>query len=155
MLRTMEFDLGPICRRRRELSVTVEGQPAGRVDLGVADVDDLDDPKVRLDFVAVHEPFRGTEVSLELLRRVQTIWPLARIVGGPSSEDEERGPRFRLKCWDAGIEVHEPNCRPGSCQCRALIVDEVTKRYQEWFENGGLTSGQLKKKLALLSVKPA
>lgn len=138
------------------LSVTVEGVPAGSIDLGVADVEDLDDPKVRLDYVRVNEQFLGTGLSVALVREVRSLWPLARILGGPVSQDDDPGPRFRLRCWDeAAIEIHEPNCQPGRCECRALIVGEAAKRYREWFGKGGLTREQLVKKLAFLKVKSA
>ena len=110
MLRTSEFALG-LNRRanRRVLSVTVEGVPAGSLDLGVADVEDPDDPKVRLDYVRVNEQFLCTGLSVALVREVQALWPLARILGGPVSQDDDPGPRFRLRCWDeAAIEITSP-----------------------------------------------
>lgn len=151
----MEFDFGLIKDNRQTLYVTVGGVQAGYLDLGVADVNDPDDPKVRLDYAKVYEQFRDTGASVELVREVRARWPLARIVGGPLSHDDERGPRFRLNCWDAGVGIHQPNCQPGACECRARTVDEVARRYREWFEQGGLSSDQLKEKLALLNGEPA
>lgn len=140
MLAFMAFDLGPDNgKNRRVLSATIEGVPAGSLDLGLADPDDPDDPKVRLDYVRVHEAFHGTGLSTRLVAEVCARWPAARILGGPVSHDDDPGPRFRLRCWDElGIEIHEPGCQPDRCGCRPLIVAEAEKRYREWFARGGL-----------------
>lgn len=153
MLPSMEFELTPTHpkRSRQVLSVRVDARPAGHLRLGVADVDDSDDPTIRLDYVEVDHRFSGTGLSVELVRWVRVRWPLARVLGGPVSQDDDPGPRFRLRCWDeAEIEIHEPNCQSGPCMCRDLIVAETAKRYRKWFENGGLTSEQLSEKLAIL-----
>lgn len=158
MLMGMQFELGPDHRGndRRVLSVTVEGQPAGDVDLGLADAEDEDGPMVRLDHIQVPEAFRGTGTSVALVRHVRTRWPKARLLGGPVSEDNPPGPRFRLRCWDeAGISIHEPNCCPGECACRELIRAEVAKRYRQWHESGGIAADQLQEKLCLLEEQPS
>ena len=156
MLQFMAFELGPDNgKNRRVLSATIEGVPAGSLDLGLADAEDPDDPEVRLDYVRVHEGFHGTGLSTGLVREVCALWPAARILGGPVSQDDDPGPRFRLRCWDEfAIQVHEPNCQPGGCGCRPLIMAEVEKRYREWFEKGGLTAEELEVKLAFLRMPP-
>ncbi len=155
MLGFMKFEFGAIKRGRQELSVTVEGVRAGYLLLGVANVDDQEHPKIELDYAEVDEPFRGTDLSVALVREVRAHWPRARIVGGPLHDDDGPGPRFRLRCWDAGIEIHRPHCKSQACECRARIVEEVAKRYQELFATGGLTSDELEERLAPLKVKPA
>jgi hypothetical protein len=156
MLPFMAFQLGPDNgKNRRVLSATIEGVSAGSLDLGLADAEDPDDPKVRLDYVRVHEASHGTGLSLGLVGEVCARWPAARILGGPVSQDDDPGPRFRLRCWDeVAIQIHEPNCQPAQCGCRPLIVAEAEKRYREWFEKGGLTAEELEAKLAFLRTPP-
>jgi hypothetical protein len=68
MLRLMKFELGPAYGRdRRVLSAIVKGERAGSLNLGLADADDPDDPKVRLDYIRVHEAFHATGMSTDLI----------------------------------------------------------------------------------------
>ncbi|MEN8671902.1 hypothetical protein [Nocardioides sp.] len=153
----MKFELGPAYGRGRGfLSAIVKGERAGSVDLGLADADDPDDPKVRLDYIRVHEAFHATGLSTDLICEVHGRWPLARILGGPVSKDDDPGPRYRLRCWDEiGVHIHEPGCQPEQCGCRPLIVAETEKRYREWFQKGGLTAEALADKLDFLHTPPA
>lgn len=96
---------------------------------GLGGVDDEEDPVVRLDFIEVEDAFRGDGLSIAMLQMVSETYPDARIVGGPLQADEAAGPRLRQRAWDAGVQIHDPHCKPDQpCKCRPRIDKEVRRR---------------------------
>jgi hypothetical protein len=126
----------------------------GTISLGLRNVDD-DYPRVDFDGVKVNdEPvYRDGAVSLSLIRAVRIEYPNAAIVGGPVSNDDAPGPRFRLRAWDeAGVQVHDPQCsRTEPCDCMDRLRPEVLRRLEEWRDmKGGISEEQfLEKRRAL------
>ncbi|MDO9455217.1 hypothetical protein [Nocardioides sp.] len=75
---------------------------------------------------------RHQVVAFFLMRHVVAKWPGAAVVGGPLSEDEGPGPRFRLRCWDElDVPFHSMGCSLGEgCECRAKLPSEIERRQQ-------------------------
>jgi hypothetical protein len=149
----VEFIWGEVKRQRQVLQAKRGTDLLGVLDLGVAEADDEDAPRVRLDYAKVEPEHQGGLVSVGLIRAVADRWPQCRVVAGPLSHDDPPGPRFRLRCWDeADVPVHEPGCVAETCRCRERIVVEVEKRLDEWHESGGITEEQLHAKKAALGL---
>jgi hypothetical protein len=135
------------------LRLTPGGETAGFVSLGLANAADQEDPRVLLEYVKVEEAFQGTGLGLQLACEINSRWPLARIRGGPVSQDDDPGPRFRLRCWDEiGVQIHEPFCRLERCDCRGRMVSETAERYQQMFNKGRLSASGLEEKLMALKL---
>lgn len=139
---------GPEKKDARVLSLRDGDVEAGSADFWLKYAEDEDEPYIRLGFVRVDEPYQGTEVGLDLLRVVANQWPAARVIAGPVSADEPKGPKFRLRCWDAGLPIHDDHCERDACRCRNRVVAEVIRRWEEWAAEGGITQDELAAKVA-------
>lgn len=129
----------PTTRKRRAplrlLTAHAAGREVGSVRVGLGGVADEDNPVVRLDYIEVDDAFRGEGLSLAMLEMVSETYPGTRIAGGPLQADEAPGPRLRQRAWDAGVQIHDPHCKPDQpCECRHRIDREVRRRSvrREW-----------------------
>ena len=115
--------------RSQEVRCYVNDELAGSLTLALRSASDEDDPRVGLSMATVGGTFRGGSVGMFLIQQVASAFPDARIIAGPLSDDEDPGPRYRLRCWvDAGVPVHEAGCVLASCDCLAWIRREVIVR---------------------------
>lgn len=107
----------------------------GSILLGVRNADDPDNPYVEFDYVQVAPEYRDRQLSIQMAQAVQAKYPSARLVGGPLSEDDAPGPSFRLRCWQGGVPIHDPDCdRAEPCDCLARLEAEAKRRrlLREW-----------------------
>lgn len=118
---------GPVRNQRQVLSCMHCRRSVGSLTVGLAALDS--DPRT----ILVHyidrdndDRYGGGVVANWLIDTVTARWPGAVLRGGPLSNDDPRGPSFRLRTWGRGIEFHDGQCElirsglgdpPESCEC--------------------------------------
>lgn len=135
---------------------------AGALTLAVRNAQDADDASVGLMWALTEPDFRGGDVGVFLIQEVRRRFPDARITAGPLGDDEDSGPRYRLRCWeDAKVPVHEAGCGATSgdedCECLAWIRREVIHRLGKRRDLGGsseevMPSQQYKQSILALNL---
>jgi hypothetical protein len=78
-------------------------------------------------------------------------WPRAMLRGGPLSDDDDPGPRFRLRCWDRGIAFHDAgwertrfglSAPPTKCACFERLIPEVALRREKYVKGHHEAQGE-------------
>lgn len=110
--------------------------------MAVRNVEDEDNPTVGLTWASTEPAYRGGAAGIFLIQEVARRFPGVLITAGPIGDDEDAGPRYRLRCWvDADVPVHEAGCGVAvggnECECLAWIRREVIHRLGKRRDLGG------------------